>query len=165
MSEGFGGMGEPGPAQSGPGGSGAGEPALPDSGLGPMGDVHLLAAALRMDRADVASYTRLLADTLGGALPPGMVEIERRRSVGDRLAGRPGEPVGVRVHTPERQLELRQGRHGAVEAEVQHVVRDVVISRRPVGIDEWLATLASELIALARGDAAARAALSRLLGG
>ncbi|MEN3300341.1 MAG: hypothetical protein V7633_2399, partial [Pseudonocardia sp.] len=45
--------------------------------LGPMGDLHLIAAALRSDRADVESYTRVLTSVLGDALPPGMVEVER----------------------------------------------------------------------------------------
>jgi hypothetical protein len=41
----------------------------------------------------------------------------------------------------------------------------VVISRRTVGVDEWLQTLAEDLTRLAARDAAARAALARLLGG
>ena len=40
-----------------------------ESGLGPMGDVHLLAAALRADRADVESYARVFSAVLGDALP------------------------------------------------------------------------------------------------
>jgi hypothetical protein len=121
-------------------------------------------AALRADRADVESYTRVLTDTLGSALPAGMVEVERRRSMADRVSGRPGQPTAVRVHGKERDLELRQGVRG-VDAEVRAVVRGVVISRRTIGIDEWLAVLAEELSALAERDAAAREALARLLGG
>jgi hypothetical protein len=126
-------------------------------------DMHVLIAALRADRSDVASYSRVLTATLGDALPEGMVDVDYRRSMGDRMGGRPGQPVAVRVYCPERQLELRQGRHG-VDAEVRTVVRDVVISRKSVGIEEWLAVLAEELRKLADRDAAARAALSRLLG-
>jgi hypothetical protein len=40
----------------------------------------------------------------------------------------------------------------------------VVISRKAIGIDEWLTMLAEELGKLAERDAAARAALDRLLG-
>lgn len=130
--------------------------------LGPAWDMHMLIAALRTDRADVASYSRVLTATLGDALPEGMVEVDYRRSVADRMAGRPGQPTAVLVRSPERQLELRQGRHG-VEAEVRTVVRDVVISRKQVGIDEWLAVLAEELGKLASRDARAREALGRLL--
>src|SRR3954447_10933283 len=59
-----------------------------------MGDLYGLAVALRTDRADVASYASVLTDALGSALPEGMVEVERDRSMKDRLAGRPGDPGG-----------------------------------------------------------------------
>jgi hypothetical protein len=132
--------------------------------LGPAWDMHVLIAALRTDRSDVASYSRVLTMTLGDALPAGMVEVGRRRSMADRVSGRPGTPVSVLVRTPERQLELRDGRHG-VEAEIRTVVRDVVIRRKQVAIDEWLKFLAEELNKLADRDATAREALSRLLDG
>jgi hypothetical protein len=135
---------------------------------GPVGgpepdELELVAAALRADAGDVVTLTRVLTESLGQALPPGMVEVERARGLGDRLAGRPGRPVGLRVHTPERLLVLRTGRHG-VEAEVHHQVRGVVLGRQQVGMDEWVRALAQELTALARRDAAARAALGRVLG-
>ena len=135
------------------------------SGLGPMGDVQLLAASLRTDRTDVASYTRVLTGALHDALPPGMVEVDRRRGLGDRMAGREGRAVAVIVHGDGRQLTLREGSHGAVEAEVRQVVRDVVISRRTVTIEQWLQALAEDLTKVAARDAAARAALERLLAG
>jgi hypothetical protein len=72
--------------------------------------------------------------------------------------------VSVTVSTPDQELELRQGRHGEVVAEIRQVVRDVVIKRRPVAVDEWLVALAGVLAALAARSAAARAALSDLLG-
>lgn len=131
--------------------------------LGPAWDLHMVIAALRADRSDVESYTRVLTHTLGDALPEGMVEVDYRRSMADRVSGRPGQAVAVRVHGRERDLELRQGKRG-VAAEVKTVVRDVVISRRIIGVDEWLTLLADELRQLAERDAAARQALSRLLG-
>jgi hypothetical protein len=127
---------------------------------GEMMEVHLLAAALRADRADVESYARVLSDALGQALPAGMVEVQRRR----RWRGE-GEPVAVLVRTEDRQLELRAARHGGVSAEIRHVVRGVVISRRTVGVDEWLDSLAGELAKLAAHNATAHDALSRLLEG
>lgn len=131
--------------------------------LGPMGDLHLIAAALRGDRADIESYTRVLTSVLGDALPPGMVTVDRKRTMADRMAGREGTPVSLLVTTPEEQLELRQGRH-AVTAEVRQVVHGVTIKRRTVGIDEWLVALAGVLAGLAQSSAAARAALTNLLG-
>ncbi|WP_410673072.1 hypothetical protein [Amycolatopsis sp. cmx-4-68] len=128
-------------------------------------DFHLLVAALRTDRADVESYHRVLSDTLGSALPPGMVEVSRRRTFADRVAGRDGQAVSVRVTTPDRVLVLSAGRHGGVAAELHQVVRGVVISRKETTVDDWLAALAQELAKLAERDARARDALSRLLGG
>jgi len=134
------------------------------SGLGPLGDVQVLAAMLRADRADVASYARVLAGTLADALPSGMVEVETKRGVADRLAGRDGRAVAVVVHGEGRELELREGTHGRIDAQVRQVVRGVVLSRKAVGIDEWLAALAEDVQRVAARDAAARAALERLFG-
>ena len=133
------------------------------AGLGPMGDLHLIAAALRADRADVESYTRVLTAVLGDALPPGMVSVDRRRSLSDRMAGREGTPVALTVTTADERLTLRQEPHG-VAGEIHQIVRGVTIKRRTVGLDEWLVALAGVLSRLAEGSAAARAALSGLLG-
>lgn len=132
--------------------------------VSPAWDLHMLIAALRADRTDVESYGRVLTNMLGDALPDGMVEVEHRRSMGDRVSGKPGQAVAIRVHAPERELELRQSRHG-VEAEVRTVVHGVVISRKQVPIDEWLVVLAEELNKLAARDAVAREVLSRLFSG
>jgi hypothetical protein len=126
--------------------------------LGPMGDLHLIAAALRSDRADVESLTRVLTSVLGDALPPGMVEVERKRSLADRMNGRDGTPVALTVTTPDQQLVLKAG-----SAEVRQIVRGVTIKRSTVGIDEWLVALAGVLSKLAGQSAAARDALTNLL--
>ncbi|MFF3567911.1 hypothetical protein ACFYXQ_09045 [Nocardia jiangxiensis] len=133
--------------------------------ISPIWDMHMMIAALRADRSDVESYSRVLTNVLGDALPDGMVEVDYRRTMADRMSGKPGQAVAVRVHTPERELELRQGRRGGVEAEVRNVVRGVVISRKQIGIDEWLTVLAQELNKLAARDAAAREVLTRLFNG
>jgi hypothetical protein len=140
---------------------GSGE--LQPSGLGPLGDVQLLASMLRSDREDVESYARVLTGALGDALPAGMVDIEYQRSMGDRLAGRPGRPIALTVRGDGRMLDLTQTR-GGVQAVVRVVVRNVIISRKEVGVDEWLRQLAAELSAQAEHNAAARLALERLLG-
>ena len=134
------------------------EPRRPDS-------VDLVAGALaaQADFSDVAMFTRVFTRGFGEALPEGMVDVEYARSVGDRLAGRPGTPVALRLTFPERRLELRAGK-GWPEAEVQQVVRGVVLSRRQVPVEEWVRALAAELTGLADRNAAARAALAALLG-
>jgi hypothetical protein len=126
--------------------------------LGPMGDLHLIAAALRSDRADVESLTRVLTSVLGDALPPGMVEVERKRSLADRMNGREGTPVALTVTTPDEQLVLR-----ASSGEVRQIVRGVTIKRSTVGVEEWLVALAGVLAKLASRNAAARNALENLL--
>lgn len=135
------------------------------SGLGPMGDVQLLAATLRSDRADVESYARVLSGALADALPSGMVEVEYKRGLADRVAGRAGRAVAVTVHGEERELGLSAGARGGVEAQIRQIVRGIVISRRTVGVDEWLQALAEDLTRTAERNATARAALDRLLGG
>ncbi|MGB6164873.1 MAG: hypothetical protein WCF33_01020 [Pseudonocardiaceae bacterium] len=135
------------------------------SGLGPMGDVQLLAAMLRADRDEVASYARVLSGALAQALPAGMVEIDYQRTVGDRLAHRPGRAVRLVVHGENQDLELREGRAGGIEAELRQVVHGVVISRRGIGVAQWLQALAEEITRAAARDTAARAALERLLHG
>lgn len=127
--------------------------------------IDLLATALaaEADLSDVAMFTRVFTAGFGRALPPGVVEIENSRTVGDRLAGRPGTVVRLSLTFPERRLELRAAR-GWPEAEVQQVVRGVVLSRRQVPVQEWVRQLAAELTALAERNSSARAALAALLG-
>ncbi|MBA8793916.1 hypothetical protein FHX74_001521 [Friedmanniella endophytica] len=137
-----------------------------DDQLDPVGSTDLIAAALRSDAAEVDTLVRVLTATLGDALPPGLVEVERSRSFGDRLSGRDGTPVAVTVSAGDLQLRLShaKGRGGPVRAERQRVVRGVVISREEIGIDAWVATLAAVLRDLAARNAAARDALARMLG-
>jgi hypothetical protein len=124
-----------------------------DGDLQPLGPdtVDLLATALAADAdfSDVAMFTRVFTAGFGRALPPGVVEIENSRTVGDRLAGRPGTAVRLTLTFPERRLELRAAR-GWPEAEVP--------------VEEWVRQLAAELTALAERNSSARAALASLLG-
>lgn len=129
--------------------------------------VDLLAAALRADADDVETLVRVLTATLGDTLPAGMVEVQRDRTVADRLAGRDGVAVAVTVSTPDTRLSLAHGRRrgSGTSAEVQRIVRGVVISRREVDLDEWVRSLAAVLADLAARNAAARRALGALLRG
>ena len=145
-------------------------PAVPDpaqpgavapSGLGPLGDIQMMAAMLRRDGDDVASYVRILSDTLASGLPAGLVDVEYDRSLSDRLAGRPGRPVRIVVHGAEGDLELGETR-GRVTAEQRRAVNGVVIARKQVGVDEWVVLLARELSTLAARDSRAQSALSTL---
>ena len=134
------------------------------SGLGPLGDVQLVAAMLRSDRDDIASYVRVLSQALASALPPGLLDVQYDRSFADRVAGRPGRPVRVLVHGADADFEISDTGHGRIGGQLRRLVGGVVISRRDIGLEEWVHLLAVELTARAAQDAAARDALARLLG-
>ncbi|MGN5381363.1 hypothetical protein BIV25_43690 [Streptomyces sp. MUSC 14] len=135
---------------------------VPFEPAGASDSVELLTAALRRDAADLEVYARVLTGTLAEALPPGAVAVERRRGLADRLAGRDGRIERVEVFLGEQRLVLDLA--GAQpRGEVCKEVRGVVLSRRPVALDEWLRELAVAVTARAQSDARARAALERLL--
>jgi len=135
---------------------------LPGAIAEPEG-VELLAAALRADSADLAVYERVLFASLAQSLPEGVVEVERARSMSDRVAGRPGRPIAIRVRLADETLEIVEGR-GALSARIARDVRGVTISRRDVTIAEWSLRLAQLLEQVAQDSAATRDALARLLG-
>jgi hypothetical protein len=126
-------------------------------------EVALVAAALRAETSDLATYERVLVGSLADALPPGCVEIDRDRSVGDRLAGRAGEARAIRIHLGEVTLELAKSR-GRLVGTVGRSVRGVAISRREVPLGEWATSFAEALTAFAKENLDARVALERLLG-
>ena len=127
-------------------------------------DFDLVAAALRADSADVAVYARVLTDSLGEALPPGVVDIDRERTMSDRMRGRPGEVSKITVRLGEQVLTLVNQR-GRLVDEICKEVRGVVLSRRPAPVEEWLAELARGLVAYADQNAQAAQVLRRLVAG
>ena len=127
-------------------------------------DLDSLAASLRADTRDLETYANVLTANLGDVLPPGVVEVDRKRSLADRLAGREGDVTGIRVHFDGQVLELEPVKGRAPRARVVSEVGGVVISRREVSIDAWAALLARNVAELAEHSEAARLALARLLG-
>lgn len=141
-----------------------GEVELPDaSGTNGM-DVELLAAALRQDSADLDVYAKVLSVNLVESLPKGAVQVERKRSMSDRVAGREGTVTSLDVALGDVRLGLRLDR-GRTIGEICKEVRGVVLSRQQVGLDEWIAALARGLAESAESSAKAREALQRYLGG
>ncbi|HCU93146.1 MAG TPA: hypothetical protein DHU96_10595 [Actinobacteria bacterium] len=127
--------------------------------------LDMVTAALRADSADAAIYARVLTESLGDALPPGYVTIDRVRTVSDRVHGRPGEIAKITVRLGERVLSLGVQSGREPSAEVCREVRGVVLSRQPVGIQEWAAELARALVSHAEQNAQAAQALRRLVAG
>ena len=130
----------------------------PDDAL----SLEMVAAALRADSADAAIYARVLTNSLSEALPPGYVTVERERSMSDRMKGRPGEISKVVVKLGDQVMTLAV-RGGQPTAEICKEVRGVVLSRQPVPLHQWASALASALVDHAEGNAAAAAALRRLV--
>jgi hypothetical protein len=130
----------------------------------PDTSIDMLAAALRRDSADLEIYAEVLTESLAEALPPGSVAFERKRSMSDRLAGRAGKVEKLEVSLDDRRLILTLA-HGHPQGEVATVVRGVVLSRKPVALDEWAKELATAVSQRAQSDARARAALEKLITG
>ena len=127
-------------------------------------DVELLAAALRQDSADLDVYAKVLSVNLVESLPKGAVQVERKRSMSDRMAGREGTVTSLDVALGDVRLGLRLDR-GRTIGEICKEVRGVVLSRQQVGLDEWIAALARGLAESAESSSKAREALQRYLGG
>jgi hypothetical protein len=135
----------------------------PDNGPGGP-SLDMVTAALRADSADVAIYARVLTESLGEALPPGCVTVERERSMSDRMRGRPGQVSKITVRLGERVMTLGVQR-GVPVAEVCREVRGVVLSRQQVQPGVWTEELARALVAHAEQNAEAARALRRLVTG
>ncbi|MFF4503714.1 hypothetical protein [Streptomyces sp. NPDC001401] len=129
---------------------------------GETDSIDLLTAALRRDAADLQVYAQVLTGTLADALPADSVAVQRKRGMADRLAGRDGRVERVEVFLGEQRLVLNLA-GGHPKGEVCNEVRGVVLSRRPVALDEWVRELAGAIAARAQSDARARAALERLV--
>ena len=139
--------------------------AMTDPDDGPGGpSLDMVTAALRADSADVAIYARVLTESLGEALPPGCVTVDRERSVSDRMHGRPGQVSKVTVRLGDRVMTLGIQR-GVPVAEVCSEVRGVVLSRQQVQPGVWAEELARTLVAHAEQNAEAARALRRLVTG
>ncbi len=127
--------------------------------------LEMITAALRADSADVALYARVLTESLGDALPPGCVTVDRARTMSDRMRARPGQVTKITVRLGDRvlSLEVQPGRPPA--AEICREVRGVVLSRQPVGVQDWVDELARALVAHAQENAHAAEVLRKLVAG
>jgi hypothetical protein len=141
----------------------------PGTGMTEPGDdlsLEMLTAALRADSADIATYARVLTESLGDALPPDCVTIDRaRRTMSDRRNGRPGqvEKITVRLGDQVLSLGVQEGRPPA--AEICKEVRGIVLSRQPATLQEWVEQLARALAAHAQVNAHAAEVLRKLVTG
>jgi hypothetical protein len=95
---------------------------------------------------------------LPAAIADGVLTVSRKRSLADRMAGRPGEIESVRLDGVEEALTITAER-GRLVPEAARVSGGVVIARRRPALGEWLAAFAGEVGAIA-SDAAGDAAVA-----
>jgi sirohydrochlorin ferrochelatase len=126
--------------------------------------LDMVTAALRADSSDIAIYARVLTESLGDALPPDNIQVDRATSMSDRLKGRAGKVSKITIRLGDQVLTLRLT-DGAPVAEVCREVRGVVLSRQPVSVGQWAAELARALVTHAEQNAATADALRRLVAG
>ncbi|HEY0558785.1 MAG: hypothetical protein JWM48_1705 [Mycobacterium sp.] len=126
----------------------------------PAPDVLVLAAALRMQRADLDLYAGFLQNTLEVALPPELVTVERAPSMADRLRKRPGPVAQIAVTLGDRRYVLTGG--SPPRAEIVHHVRGIDLDRTELPLDAFATALATAIGERAASDARAAAALARL---
>jgi hypothetical protein len=124
--------------------------------------LDMVTAALRADSSDVTIYARVLTESLGEALPPDCVAVDRDRSMSDRMHGRPGIVTKITVRLGDQVLTLGIQR-GAPVTEICREVRGVVLSRQQVPIGQWATELARALMTHAEQNADAARALRRLV--
>jgi hypothetical protein len=115
------------------------------------------------------SFLAEIVATVRRTLPPAVAArvllVDRRRTLKDRIAGRPGVITRVRLVGPNETLTL--GLKGGTQPAAQwsHVYGGETVARRPMTHDELLTTFAgraAEIAAEAATDAAAEAARQTL---
>lgn len=122
-------------------------------------DIDLLSASLRADTSDATAFVESLAVKLEDAIPQ-LVRVERRRNgmFGPKLVRR------IVVDGAEQRLEL-ETRNGLVETSCSRVSGGIVLKRRSMDMEAWVAALGEALATEARRSDTTRQALERLLTG
>ena len=118
-----------------------------------------VAATLSRQYADdQRAFLELLASMVERALPD-ETEIQKR---GGLFSKKTVQRVQVTLN--ENRYVLEDPGHGALQASRVRVVRGIALKTEFVPVEEWLAELGSTLEERARTSAAAREALSRMVG-
>lgn len=122
-----------------------------------------VAAGLRRDGADLSLYGGFLINALTESLPEELVQVERKRTAGDRMRGRPGEIVAVGVDLGDSRFRLTRAGVGArPQTTVSHVSGGITMKTETVSMDAWAAQLSAALQTAGSQDAAAADAAARL---
>lgn len=118
-----------------------------------------VAAALsKQYTADQRFFLEMLAQMLEGALP-GETEIGRR---GGLFSKKTVQRVAITLG--ENRYALEDPGRGPLQATRTHIVRGIALKTEPMPIEDWIVEMGAALDERARTSAAAREALSRLVG-
>jgi hypothetical protein len=107
----------------------------------------------------IEGVNRALGETRAGAV----LEVERDRSFGDRLAGRPGTIAKLRLAGPNETLSLGYASGPRWSPEIARVSGGVVISRQTVSLAAWLSAFAGRVAAIAADASGEAVAAARAL--
>ena len=121
-------------------------------------ELDLLAASLRRDSADVATFVESLAAKLEEAVP-GHVKIDRARQ---GLFG-PKQVRRISLDGGGERLILTRAAAEQLEATRAKLSGGIVLKNEPVEIEEWLQALTAVLAQEAGKNQRTREALERLL--
>ncbi|HUY96626.1 MAG TPA: hypothetical protein VMW47_03230 [Verrucomicrobiae bacterium] len=116
-----------------------------------------VAASLRADASDLATFLEVLAHKLADALPGG-VQVER---AGGPFR-KPKRVVRLRCDLGDERFQLARQATG-LEAVRTQVVRGIALKSEVVTLDAWIDALSAALARSAASNAAASMALSRLV--
>lgn len=124
-----------------------------DEGLG----FDMLAASIRADARDLATFLDALAVKLESALP-GMVRVEREGGLFKKE-----HPVrAIRVQVEDKLFDVYRSAAG-IESQLAHQVRGIVLKNERMQLDAWIAELSHHLARHATTSAEARAALEKMV--
>jgi hypothetical protein len=120
-------------------------------------DFDLVAASLRADADDLRVFVEALTTKLEESFP-GRCRVRRAGFRGK------GSVRQVSVELGDSRYELMHD-NGAVSTHRSSVVRGVTLKSEELGLDEWIDSLAAEVVAEANRGERGRVALERLLSG
>ena len=117
----------------------------------------LVAASLRADSVDLRVFVESLAAKLEQSFP-GRCRVRRAGMLGKGSV----RQIGVEVGDGRYELTHDDGR---IAARRSSVVRGITLKSDELGLDEWIDSLAAEVVAEADRSERGRLALEKLVGG
>ncbi len=125
-------------------------------------DVPSLAALVRRQSLDLNTYAAFLLNSLDGALPAELINVQRKSSLFGR--DKPDAPIlCVTVRLGDQRFVLqRPDPTRTPAASISHEVNGIVLRTDTVTLDAWSQQLATSLADYARSNEATAQALSRI---